>query len=473
MALSQGLQTIGQSVDSFKQLGAVVKSTTIYQKALTAATAVQTFVMNGATLAAKLLRGALISTGVGALVVGVGLLIANFDKVKKVVMNLIPGLAAVGDFVGKIVDSITDFVGATSDATRELDKLIENADKTLAINKKFLAEHGDQIDKYTKQKIDAKKAYAEAIKEEGANTAALAKRLSRELAAIDKQREDDRIKINQDAADKIKAANEKLAAAKKAADEKILSDKKAADAAYLKAIEDRFKKEQSQIDAFNQNINQLDAIQKEQDDKKLADEKAISDASIKIAQEQFAEIDGLRIKNIEREKAANEAKLALQNEYLNLASQGIKDLAGKNLALQKAALIAESAVAIARIVINTQAANLKAVAASPLTFGQPWVAINTISGVLSAVSTIAATKKALSALGGGSAPTAPSLAAGSGGATTPPSAPQFNVVGTSGVNQIAQGLGNQSPVQAYVIGSQVTTQQALDRNIIRTATLGG
>jgi hypothetical protein len=80
MAISQGVQAIGESVDSFRQLGAVVRSTTIFQKALTAATAIQTFVMNGATLAAKLLRGALISTGVGALVVGVGLLIANFDK---------------------------------------------------------------------------------------------------------------------------------------------------------------------------------------------------------------------------------------------------------------------------------------------------------------------------------------------------------------------------------------------------------
>jgi hypothetical protein len=68
--------------------------------------------------------------------------------------------------------------------------------------------------------------------------------------------------------------------------------------------------------------------------------------------------------------------------------------------------------------------------------------------------------------GGVSAPANPATAAA-------PAAPQFNVVGTSGVNQIAQGLGNQSPVMAYVVGSQVTTQQALDRNIVRTATLGG
>lgn len=480
MALSQGLAGLEDAGRSFKQLGTVIKNTAVVQKVLTVAQATYTTVVGASTGALKIFRIALASTGIGAIVVGLGLLIANFDKVKKAVLNLIPGLAQVGEFFGNIVESVTDFVGVTSEAERALDSMLASADKSLANNKKFLQQHGSQLDEFTKKKIEAKNKYLEAIKEEGnseKDRVALGKELSRQLAAIDKEREDSRVKKNQEAADKIKKDNEKLAADKKIADDKILANQKIADAAYLKSIEDRLKNEQSQIDAFNQNISQLDALQKEQDDKKLADEKAISDASIKIAQEQFAEIDGLRIKNIEREKVANEAKLALQNEYLNLASQGInvlKDLAGKNLALQKAALIAESAVAIARIVINTQAANLKAVAASPLTFGQPWVAINTISGVLSAVSTIAATKKALGALGGGSAPTAPALTAGAGGgATTPPAAPQFNVVGTSGVNQIAQGLGNQSPVQAYVVGSQVTTQQALDRNIVRTATLGG
>jgi hypothetical protein len=53
MAISQGVQAIGESVDSFKQLGAVIRATTIFQKALSAATAVQTFVTNGATLSAK------------------------------------------------------------------------------------------------------------------------------------------------------------------------------------------------------------------------------------------------------------------------------------------------------------------------------------------------------------------------------------------------------------------------------------
>jgi hypothetical protein len=59
--------------------------------------------------------------------------------------------------------------------------------------------------------------------------------------------------------------------------------------------------------------------------------------------------------------------------------------------------------------------------------------------------------------GGGNAPTM--------------SAPQFNVVGQSGVNQLA--TLNQQPIQAYVVSGQVTSQQALDRNRLENATLGG
>jgi hypothetical protein len=66
----------------------------------------------------------------------------------------------------------------------------------------------------------------------------------------------------------------------------------------------------------------------------------------------------------------------------------------------------------------------------------------------------------------------PSGGDGGGGATAPTmSAPQFNVVGQSGVNQLASL--NQQPIQAYVVSGQVTSQQALDRNRLANATLGG
>ena len=99
---------------------------------------------------------------------------------------------------------------------------------------------------------------------------------------------------------------------------------------------------------------------------------------------------------IEKEQAA--AKLAIQNAYLDAFAQFgnlLQQIAGKNKALAIAGLIVEQAAAVARIIVNTAAANAKAVAASPLTAGQPWVTINTISAGLSIASAIAATVKGI------------------------------------------------------------------------------
>lgn len=63
-----------------------------------------------------------------------------------------------------------------------------------------------------------------------------------------------------------------------------------------------------------------------------------------------------------------------------------------------------------------------------------------------------------SSSGGGDVP--------SGGAST---TPQFNTIGSSGVNQLAQL--QQQPVQAYVVSGDVTSAQSLDRNRIQNATL--
>lgn len=54
-------------------------------------------------------------------------------------------------------------------------------------------------------------------------------------------------------------------------------------------------------------------------------------------------------------------------------------------------------------------------------------------------------------------------------ASTPPS---FDTIGATGTNQLANLLGNQPPVQAFVVSNDVTTAQELDRNIITGASLG-
>lgn len=63
--------------------------------------------------------------------------------------------------------------------------------------------------------------------------------------------------------------------------------------------------------------------------------------------------------------------------------------------------------------------------------------------------------------GGGAVPSAPSVS----------SAPSFNMVGSGGANQLQEALGGQEPMKAYVVGSEVTTQQSLDRNKVENATI--
>lgn len=201
-------------------------------------------------------------------------------------------------------------------------------------------------------------------------------------------------------------------------------------------------------------------------------------AQAEAAIQRDADLKAKADKEIEIERAVTDAKLALQNQALDNAASGIgllKTLFEKNKGLQKAALIAESAIGISKIIINTQAANSAARLKYALLPGGAALAaaeitLNKIGAGIGIAANVAATAKALSSLGGGSA-TGGSVGGDNGGGTSAP-APQFNVVGNSGVNQIAQTLGQQQPIQAYVVANNVTTQQSLDRNIVNNASLG-
>ena len=74
------------------------------------------------------------------------------------------------------------------------------------------------------------------------------------------------------------------------------------------------------------------------------------------------------------------------------------------------------------------------------------------------------------------APTKSQPQTGGGGRsiTATAQAPQFNIIGAGGTNQLAGLLADQSsqPVKAYVVSNEVSTAQSLDRNIDESATLG-
>ena len=81
---------------------------TVAQGTATVATSVAT---TGATMGMKLLRIALISTGVGALVVGLGLLVANFDKVKDAVVGAYDRFNKLGTGVKILIAFMFPLVG--------------------------------------------------------------------------------------------------------------------------------------------------------------------------------------------------------------------------------------------------------------------------------------------------------------------------------------------------------------------------
>jgi hypothetical protein len=139
MALSQGLEGLKSAGIAFKQLGVAVKSTSIFTAAynfvmgisnketatnvglteadtvaktgLGASTVGLTTATGGATTAMKLFRLALIATGIGAIIVLVGLLIANFDKVTKVVRTLSGYVIKAYDYFDQLGTGIKVLIG--------------------------------------------------------------------------------------------------------------------------------------------------------------------------------------------------------------------------------------------------------------------------------------------------------------------------------------------------------------------------
>src|SRR3990172_1337760 len=303
------------------------------EKAKGIMTAISTTIIGTSTGAIKAFRIALAATGIGLVVIGLGYLIANFEKVSKWA-NSFAWIKNLGGFISGLTESITDFVGATSEADRALEKLTAQADKSLAMNKKFLAEEGDQINKYTKAKIDAKNAYNEAIKEEGSNQVKLAAKLNRELLAINKQHNEDLAKERKDKQDKLNEANkvsaekakqDRLKAnedAKKALDEKIKSDAQKAFELneeqkqsvidveeFLNGEKDKKAKKEEQ-EAANKFARMVYDAEQEKalDDKKKADkilaEKTVQDALVLMGESTASIFDSLEALGLKKSKAA-------------------------------------------------------------------------------------------------------------------------------------------------------------------------
>ena len=614
MAIASGAQAIGESIDSFKQLGAVIKATSIYQAAYnfiqtgsikglkeetvakvadTEATVAQGVATEGLAVvttgsgvaslfsagAAKILRTALISVGIGVFMVALGALIDNFDYL----MNLFTGSADVNLKQESAIKKNTKALelqvkanekastalktkntqeykmaeasGASATALHKLairhaneEIALERASKATAHNSyvkekntlAYLRNIGASDDVIKKQEALTKATMENSIKEGKDLAAALENKAqlirdndvriagekhsrsekthekttktetkqAKEIIDITKNIEDENIRLMDEGQAKEEAVILLAYKRKKEEQDKQLKDKslkqkdydtlqtlnKEGQEADLLAIEQKYilqaeearKTAQEKKDAeFFRQENLLaeltdTAEQKLYDKYKIEQEAAAGNDELLLALKNKYNKDKEALDKEAADKeiaTANEVankKRNLEEKKIQMAMDGlsiINDLfqmnAGKSEKDARRAFKAQKAFNLASALTNTYLAVTSALATKVELFpGQRFIE----AGLAGAAGAVQVAKIAKTQFEGGSSSGAGSV--GGGGATAPTmSAPQFNVVGQSGVNQLASL--NQQPVQAYVVSGQVTSQQALDRNRLANATLGG
>ena len=587
MALAQGLEGLEDAGRAFKQLGAVVKSTTIFTAAynfvmgisnketatnvglteadtvaktgLGATTVGVTTATTGATTAMKLFRLALIATGIGAIIVLVGLLIANFDKVTKVVTKLSGYVIKAYDYFDQLGTGIKVLIGiffpmigviygaikaleyfdiidtknernmsARHEANmRRVDKSLAKQEQQRKAKKKAYDEETGSIDRQIKlleaqgkstealEKLQLKRSLTnqrELIKEARLNLQILratniggvndemieetVKAIAEMKQAILNTETDIKIARINNAKDEVQT-NKDLAKTLEDLTQKNaqygLSERELLDLNKLKTdalIQEQFlkstdkDKEKQRTDALLANEtdygNQLNALRK----KEVSDLETLKTTSAKdgIAQLVTTRTTELQIEKdtadqkLAIEKSLQEHKAELRQKDFDLALQGIgviKSIFERSKGVQKAAVIAESAIGIAKIITSTQAANAAAIAKYSLipggqAFSAAEIARNRIGAGIGIAANITATAKALQALGGGGAPSGGGdLGGGGGGGGV--IAPNLNVVGNTGINQLA--TLQQQPIKAYVVSNDITSAQQFDLKVQQTASL--
>ena len=232
-------------------------------------------------------------------------------------------------------------------------------------------------------------------------------------------------------------------------------------------------------------------------------EQSILDGTYSAEQRLAIEADYLQKKEaIELEAAERERQQKLQNANTNLqiaanglnAIQALGDAVFKNrvknlkegtkeeLKAAKQQFNFNKALQLGMAVIDAGKAITASLAMSPVAIGpvpNPAGIASLAFAITSSAAQIAmismqkyepAKKTATPSANTGSSPSGSASPSSSGGGTSPSQPPSFNVVGVSGTNQIAGALGNQPPIQAYVVAGAVTNAQQLQNNTITQAT---
>jgi len=494
MAIAQGVQGVKEAIPAFMALRTAAMTT-----------------FAGMTTASKIFM----SAGIGILITGIGLLISNFDKVANVFTGEIERNArytkalntsarAIKDNAKELEDrssalqrnqsyelAMAEAQGAT---TAELRKMkVAQAEERIELEKDSVAraENIYWLAKQKYQKLVNADADEEIIKKAKENAIEAREVLTKEredlkAALIDKkeiirennveavkERKSDSDNLKDKVKEDLQTIKDNLKDARDVQLTEYEKQKKDIEEKYDAQIALAKKYHKSTIDlekAKNKELTDLELTQVDitrgGEDKKLE----IRIKTIKQT-EQFQEqekkglvgVAEVRERIFQREKEIDEKKRKGQEDAL-AATAGtlgqIAELFGKQTAAGKAAAIAEATI---QTFLSAQKAYTSTVGIPVV--GPVLAPINAGLAIAAGIKNIQAITAVQTPDGGGS---------GGGNvsnsfASATPQAPNFNVVGNSGMNQLAQI--QQQPIQAYVVSGEVTSAQALDRNRIKNATL--
>ena len=443
--------------------------------------------IGGVVKSFKTLKGAIIATGIGALIIAVTSLTAAFtssEKGQNRFAKILSQLGIIAGNVGDIFYSLGDvifnvFTGNFDEASKAFETFeqrISNFGKETQKEIKLAGELADKI-------ADANKLERQLLVER-AKTNVEINKLKTKAAEVDKFTSEQRIFFLQEAArleDEITAKEVDLAKTRRdiKIQENTFSESKKEDLdEEARLTAEVIQLEEQRLIKNKELLGVAAGLRKAEADARAAERKAELDAITKQSLEinkiqskgieqqkiSIADLSNLKLKSAEQdvqiEKLTTDQKLDLASNALGNISQ----LVGEGSKVGKAA-------AIAQTTIETYKG-----ATSAFSSLAPIPIVGPALGAVAAAAAIAggiANVKQITAIG--DPVSAPSISSTPISVPTAPSqAPDFNVVGASDTNQLAQAIGSQQqqPLKAFVVSNDVTTAQGLERNIVEGASIG-
>lgn len=462
LALSQGLSTIADAGKDFGRLASIIKSQVV--------TAFST------------LRNAIISTGIGALAVGLGLVIANLDKIKSL-LNI-----GVNPETKKFAEATKEAADASRESLKAFD-LEERRLRALGVaESEIIAKKKERI-RVTLQALDIELKAQEKVLQETLDNFVSSEVQKTGAFGIGGQiwsylfgTDVKDVKGAQDAVNEIKRQREELSVQLLELDkkEKENADKGNKDANKQAEI-DRKNREQKERDAIVEKWKRLTEDQMFQKkvrqdvfdfNNKLDDEQSKKDEDRRFLDSEryrkwLEDRDKQRQEDLKNEQAATELKIQLAQSVGGALGE-LANLVGRQTAAGKALAIAEIAIGTGVGFINAlDIAQKSAKGTGPAAaFAFPIFYATQIAAVLGAASRAKAILSATKGGAGGGTASAPSI--NTGAPLQPALSPsaQSQALNANAINN----LGN-TAFRAYILNADLQNQQQINEYLKRGSTI--